>query len=66
MRDGVNDGVILESYYYAYQELKPINFTEEETKGWGYTEFKTCLSARGWDLSFAPLGATGIRYRIDN
>ena len=62
LRDGVDDTVILDSYYHAYQELN--NF--EETKGKNFKEFKSCLESKGWDLSFAPLGATGIRYRIDN
>eukprot|EP00116_Pleurobrachia_bachei_P010879 sb/3471141/ len=80
LRDGVNDAVILESYYHAYQELNPLEATKglsrltlrsalrrnNSTKGLNYEEFRYYLEAEGWDLSFAPLGATGVRYRVDN
>ena len=60
LREGASDDTVLESYYHAYLQLKRKHAPSS------YEEFKKTLVKLGWDVSFAPLGASSLRYRVNS
>jgi len=65
LRSGSNHADQIESYYFAYKAAQssrsPI-ILPTAAEMVEYKEFISCLTNKGWDLSYAPLGAAQLRY----